>query len=94
VLLQVAAMHSAYRWPAADVELDAGHLADHATDLTPRWKMSWQSHHWATSNASCHWTAISGDRWPDDMRRLIWSRDLPARLAAGVARMCGRIGRV
>jgi hypothetical protein len=36
-----------------------------------------------------HWTAISGDRWPDEVH---WSRDLRARLAAGVVRMYGRIG--
>jgi hypothetical protein len=41
-----------------------------------------------------HWTAISGDRWPDDVRNPIWSLGLPARRAAGVARMCGPIGRV
>jgi hypothetical protein len=37
-----------------------------------------------------HWTAISGDRWTDSVRLSdLELRDLPARLAAGVARMWG-----
>jgi hypothetical protein len=39
-----------------------------------------------------HWTAISGDRWPDDVRLSDLSRGLAVRRAAGVARRCGRIG--
>jgi bifunctional non-homologous end joining protein LigD len=37
-----------------------------------------------------HWTAISGDQWPDDFGCPIWSRDLPVRLAAGAASMSAR----
>lgn len=40
-----------------------------------------------------HWTAISGDRWQDDVRLSdSGARDLPARLAVGVALMCGPTG--
>jgi len=37
-----------------------------------------------------HWTAISGDKWPDDSP--VVRSSSPARLAAGAARMFGPIG--
>ena len=40
-----------------------------------------------------HWTTLSADRWPDDVRLSdISSRGLPVRLAAGAARTSGLIG--
>jgi hypothetical protein len=38
-----------------------------------------------------HWTAISGDNWPMTSGFPVWSRDLPARLVAGVALTSGPI---
>jgi hypothetical protein len=38
-----------------------------------------------------HWTAISGDRRPDDAACPIWSRGLPARPVAGAARVSDQI---
>jgi hypothetical protein len=37
-----------------------------------------------------HWTTLSADRWPDNVR-LIWSESLPARLAAERVLTSGRI---